>query len=101
HGRLTLEYGFRGRDHVYIECNPRTVEPANAAASGVSLPELQLALSLGDRVEGLRVGRPGIRTHSSLAILLGTAAYARTRKAVLVELLPLVAHLGRSQGWWG
>src|SRR5262249_13098173 len=68
HGGLTLDYVFRGEDHVYIECNPRTVEPANAAASGVSLPELQLALSLGDKVEGLRVGRPGIRTHSSLAI---------------------------------
>ena len=98
HGGLTLDYVFRGRDHVYIECNPRTVEPANAAASGVSLPELQLALSLGDRVEGLRVGRPGIRTHSSLAILLGTAAYARTRKAVLVEVLRLIAHRGPYEG---
>src|SRR5262245_21605637 len=98
HAGLTLDYVFRGRDHVYIECNPRTVEPANAAASGVNLPELQLALSLGDKVEGLRVGRPGIRTHSSLAILLGIAAYVGTRKAVLIEALRLIAHRGPYEG---
>ena len=97
-GGLTLDYVFRGEDHVYIECNPRTVEPANAAASGVSLPELQLALSLGERLEGLRGGRPGMRTHGSLTILLGTAAYAGTRKAVIVELLRLIAHQGQYEG---
>jgi hypothetical protein len=98
HGGLTIDYLFRGGDHVYIECNPRTVEPANAAASGVNLPELQLAVSLGEKVEGLRVGRPGIRTHSSLAILLGTAAYAGTRKAVIGELLRLITHRGPYEG---
>lgn len=98
HGGLTLDYLFRGEDHVYIECNPRTVEPANAAASGVNLPELQLALSLGEKVEGVRIGRPGIRTHSSLAILLGTAAYVRTRKAVIGELFRVIAHRGPYKG---
>lgn len=94
HGGLTLDYLFQGTDHVYIECNPRTVEPANAAASGVNLPELQVALSLGGHVKEVPVGRIGIRTHSSLAILLGTAAYIGTRRAVLAETLRLALHQG-------
>src|SRR5262249_41052543 len=89
HGGLTLDYLFRGGDPRGIECNPRTVEPANAAASGANLPEAQLALSLGEAVDGLQIGRPGIRTHSALAIVLGTAAYAGTRQAVAHELLRL------------
>src|SRR5215475_2259990 len=98
HAGLTLDYVFRGRDHVYIECNPRTVEPANAAASGVNLPELQCALSLGKHPEGVSVGRPGVRTHGALAILLGTAAYAGTRRAVVAQLLCLALHRGPYKG---
>jgi len=98
HGGLTVDYMFRGEDHVYIECNPRTVEPGNAAASGVNLPELQVALSREEEMAGLRVGRSGVRTHSSLAVLLGTAAYVGTRKAVLRELLRLIAHRGPFKG---
>ncbi len=94
HGGLTLDYLFEGTDYVYIECNPRTVEPANAAASGVNLPELQVALSLGKHVNEVPVGRVGVRTHSSLAILLGTAAYAGTRRALVAEALRLALHRG-------
>lgn len=98
HGGLTLDYLFRGDDHLYVECNPRTVEPGNAAASGVNLPELQLSLSREERVPNLQVGRPGVRTHGSLAVLLGTASYAGSRKAVFGELLRLVAHRGPYKG---
>jgi hypothetical protein len=98
HGGLTLDYLFRDSDHAYIECNPRTVEPANAAASGVNLPELQCALSLGKHPEGVSVGRPGVRTHGALAILLGTAAYAGTRGAVVTQMLRLALHRGPYKG---
>ena len=94
HGGLTLDYLFRGRDRVYIECNPRTVEPANAASSGVDLPGLQLALSLGEHPDEAPVGQPGVRTHSSLAILLGAAAYVGTRRAVVAAAFRLL--LGQS-----
>ncbi len=89
HGGLTLDYLFQGSEHAYIECNPRTVEPANAAASGVDLPGLQLRLSLGEHPEPVPPGRMGVRTHSSLAILLGTASYRGTRGAVLAKALRL------------
>jgi hypothetical protein len=87
HGGLTLDYMTdRGSRH-YIECNPRTVEPANAAASGVNLPDLQVRLPLGeDFPPPPRVGEAGVRTHSTLALLLGTAARRPSRRAVLVEI---------------
>jgi hypothetical protein len=94
HGGLTLDYLLQSTDHVYIECNPRTVEPGNAAASGVNLPEMQAELSVGEHLNEAPAGRTGVRTHSSLGILLGTAAYAGTRRAVLTEALRLALHRG-------
>lgn len=92
HGGLTLDYLFRGHDYRYIECNPRTVEPANATASGVDLPGLQLRLSVGEHPDPVPAVQEGIRTHSALAILLGTAVYCGTRRAVLLEALRLAFH---------
>ena len=98
HGGLTVDYIYRGGDPLYIECNPRTVEPGNAAASGVNLPEIQLALSREEEMAGLQVGKPGVRTHGSLAVLLGTAAYVQTREAVINEILRLFFHRGPFKG---
>jgi hypothetical protein len=95
HGGLTLDYMHVDGAPQYIECNPRTVEPGNACASGVNLPELQVRLTLGERV-GLRaavVGRPGVRTHGTIALLLGAAASRGTRRAVAGSLARAV--LGR------
>lgn len=94
HGGLTLDYFFRERDYAYIECNPRTVEPGNAAASGVDLPGLQLRLSVGEHPDPAPPGHEGVRTHSSLAILLGTAVYRHSRWAVLLEALRLAFRCG-------
>ena len=96
HGGLTLDYLFRETNPLYIECNPRTVEPANAVASGVDLPGLQLALSLGEHPDEAPAGRSGVRTHSSLAILLGTAGYVGTREAILTKMFRLL--LGQTPG---
>ena len=94
HGGITLDYLFHERDYAYIECNPRTVEPGNAAASGVDLPGLQLRLSVGEHPDPVSAGQEGVCTHSSLAILLGTAAYRGSRRAVLMEALRLAFHYG-------
>lgn len=92
HGGITLDYLFRGSDRLYLECNPRTVEPANAAASGVDLPGLQLALSLGNHPTEAPPGTMGVKTHGSLAVVLGTGACVGTRKAVLHKLGELLFH---------
>jgi len=95
HGGLTLDYFHTGGAPQYIECNPRTVEPANAAASGVNIPELQVRLTLGAQLPSPpRTGRAGVRTHGTIALLLGTAAYEGSRAAVLRELGRAISHHG-------
>jgi biotin carboxylase len=95
HGGLTMDYFHQDGEPVFIECNPRTVEPGNAAASGVSLPLLSIALTAGQPLpEKVVTGRPGVRTHGTLALLLGSADQANTRRAVLRTLNEAVAQQG-------
>jgi hypothetical protein len=87
HGGLTLDYLHEQGEPSYIECNPRTVEPGNAAASGVNLPELQVRLTAGESIPSPpRIGGAGVRTHGTIALVLGAAAYGGTRRAVGAEL---------------
>lgn len=75
HGGLTLDYLHVEGVAQYIECNPRTVEPGNAAASGVDLPRLTIAISRGEKLpEATVVGRPGHRTHNLPSAELTEAA---------------------------
>lgn len=99
-GGLTLDYFWREETGpVYVECNPRTVEPGNAVASGVPLPELQLRLSLGEGFDGPPViGRPGVRTHSLMAICLGAADSSGARRPVIAQLAAALARRGPYRG---
>ena len=95
HGGLTLDYLHEQGDPSYIECNPRTVEPGNATASGVNIPDLQVRLTIGERLTSpLRTGRAGVRTHGTIALVLGAAAYDGTRRAVTAQLARALAHRG-------
>ena len=95
HGGLTLDYLHEQGEPSYIECNPRTVEPGNAAASGVNLPDLQVRLTMGEQFRPPpRMGRPGVRTNGTIALLLGAAAYGGTRRAVIAELARAVTRRG-------
>src|SRR5271166_166051 len=67
-GGLTLDYFHLDGAPSYIECNPRTVEPGNAAASGVDLPGLTIALGQHRVPESPVYGLAGRRTHSSIAL---------------------------------
>ena len=95
HGGLTLDYLHQQGEPSYIECNPRTVEPGNAAASGVNLPDLQVRLTMGEQfTPPPPSGRAGVRTHGTIALLLGSAAYGGTRRAVMAELARAVVRRG-------
>ncbi len=95
HGGLTLDYLHEDGSPQYIECNPRTVEPGNATASGVNIPELQVRLTLGDEMpQALRVGRPDVRTHGTIALLLGTASRGQPRRSLLAAILDVIRRRG-------
>jgi len=95
HGGLTLDYLHEGGIPQYIECNPRTVEPGNAAASGVDLPMLTIALSTGGPLPTQPlIGTPGLRTHSALALMLGSAERSGHRRSALATLSLALAGKG-------
>jgi predicted ATP-grasp superfamily ATP-dependent carboligase len=87
HGPLALDYCFdeaAGRP-TYIEANPRLVEPMNATLSSVNLADLTVQVALGEAVasSNTQLGRPGIRSHSLLAILVGIADHSGSRRELL------------------
>lgn len=87
HGGLTLDYLHIDGRPSFIECNPRTIEPGNAAAAGVDLPALTIALTRGDALPAVPLlTRAGVRTRSTMAIALGAAERHRTRRAILGSL---------------
>jgi len=87
HGGLTLDYMHVDGSPVFIECNPRTVEPGNAAASGVNIPDLQIRMTLGETLSSsTRIGTAGIRTHGTIALLMGIAGRGGSRLPLLAEL---------------
>ncbi|MFV0414632.1 MAG: ATP-grasp domain-containing protein [Oscillospiraceae bacterium] len=87
-GPITIDFIHRGGQPLYIECNPRMVEPANAERAGVNFPHLLVQLTTGAHFGGPpQVGAPGVNTHSLQALLLGCAAQTGTRRAVLQTML--------------
>lgn len=87
HGPLTLDFLHVDGHPRYLECNPRMVEPGNAAVAGVNFPALLVELSSKGRLnDGLRVGAAGVETRSLQALLLGAAESSGTRRAVLRTL---------------
>ena len=88
HGGLTCDYfADRGGRRLFIECNPRTTEPGNAAAAGVDLPALSIALTTGRPLPRTPlIARAGVRTRSTMALALGAAETRGTRRAVVGAL---------------
>ncbi len=95
HGGLTLDYLHHEGVPQYIECNPRTVEPGNATASGVNIPELQVRLTMREELPSQPlVGKSGVRTHGAIALILGAAAYQNSRRAVMAEIVRAASRRG-------
>ena len=87
HGPLALDYLYNeaSGQPTYIECNPRLVEPMNAVLCGVNLADLTIRVAL-DGVEdtaNVQIGRPDIRSHSLMALLLGVADHGGSRRKLL------------------
>lgn len=88
HGALSLDYIVprESESPLFIDANPRLVEPMNAVFGGVNLADILVRISAGDTAAAAEPGATGVRTHMLLMGLLTQAAAGR-RRDVAAELL--------------
>jgi hypothetical protein len=94
HGALSADAILTAAGPVYVDINPRLVEPANAWRAGVDLVAALLEVATGKRPDAQPPGRPGVSTHQLLLAVLGAAQHRHTRRAVLAELASASCHRG-------
>ena len=108
HGGLSADAILTEAGPVFIDINPRLVEPGNAWRSGVDLVGAMLdtarqdgALPGAGRDDGLRPqppGRPGVATHQLLVAVVGAGAQGRGRRGLLAEIRHAQRHAGSYRG---
>jgi len=88
HGALSLDYILDrdARVPLFIDANPRLVEPMNGVFSGVNLADALVRVSLGEKVSVPHPSQPGVRTHLLLMGLLASAERRASRVDTLREL---------------
>ncbi len=96
HGALSMDYILLEdrQAPVFIDANPRLIEPMNAVLSGVNLADILVRVSMG---QPFAAGEPvagEVRTHLLLMALLSAAAARRSRIDIGVELLRAMAGRG-------
>lgn len=85
HGALSVDYILPEDDTpLYIDCNPRLVEPMSAMLAGLDLADLLVRVSRGE-TPGASGSQPGVRTHIALQALLGSAIRSGSRLELLRE----------------
>jgi predicted ATP-grasp superfamily ATP-dependent carboligase len=94
HGALSVDYIWQGDTPLYIDCNPRLVEPMSAFLAGLDLTDLLLRVSRGEEVPNAGSSHQGVRTHSALQGLLGCAIRDQLRSSLLRECWLLLTHRG-------
>jgi len=87
HGGLSADVIVTDTGPVFIDINPRLVEPENAWQSGVDLVGPMVELAQGSSPARQSDGRAGIATRQLLIGLLGTAQQGMGRRGVARELL--------------
>jgi hypothetical protein len=84
HGALSLDAILGPGGPVWIDVNPRLVEPGNAARAGTDLLSPLLSLARDERLPAVAGDVPdGVRTHQLLLAVLGAAQAGRGRVGVL------------------
>jgi hypothetical protein len=101
HGALSLDYlaDPDGVDPLYIDANPRLVEPMAAYLAGLNLADLVVRISLAHAsldLSGTDVLEtpPGLRSRLALQALLGAALRTPSRRAVLRTARDLLRRRG-------
>ncbi|HXO68402.1 MAG TPA: ATP-grasp domain-containing protein [Bradyrhizobium sp.] len=95
HGALSVDIIMtEAGSHLFIDCNPRLVEPMSAYLAGLDLVELLLQVSQAKTPESVPDSREGVRTHLAMQALLGCAARGGTRREVFRECIGVAARRG-------
>ena len=94
HGAIALDAILSADGPLYIDVNPRIVEPRNAYLAGVDLVAIMLALAVGEHPRDQPVGRAGVRSHQLLLSILAAAQGETPRRSVAAELLQALRHTG-------
>jgi biotin carboxylase len=94
HGALSADVILTRAGPVYIDINPRLVEPGNAMRSGVDLVSPMLELAVGQSPPVQAPGQPDVSTHQLLLAVLGAAQRTLRRRAALDELIQAARHSG-------
>lgn len=98
-GALTLDYILDSTGSpLYIDCNPRLVEPMCALLAGLDLVDILLRVSLGEAEGDEPSAREGVRTHLAMQALLGSALEHGSRRNLLAECWRLLAARGPYAG---
>jgi hypothetical protein len=96
HGALSADAILVDEGPLYIDINPRLVEPGNAWRAGVDLVRALLDIASGSQPSVQPPSRPGVATHQLLLAVLGAAQHDCTRRAVLRE----INNAWRHRGWY-
>jgi predicted ATP-grasp superfamily ATP-dependent carboligase len=98
HGALSVDYLLRNGEPVYIDCNPRLVEPMSGTLAGNDLLTLLIQVTMKQKPQQSLGHSEGVRTHLALQALLGCAARTRSRLELARECWRLAAGAGRYAG---
>ena len=98
HGGLSADAILTDARPVFIDINPRLVEPGNAWRSGVDLVGALVDVGRGGVPDAQPPGRPGVATHQLLLAVLGAAARGHARRAVAAEIWAALTHSGPYRG---
>jgi len=98
HGGLSADAILTDAGPVFIDVNPRLVEPGNAWRSGVDLVGTLVDVASGGVPEAQPPGRPGVATHQLLLAVVGAGAQGRGRRGVAAEIWAALTRSGPYRG---
>ena len=94
HGALSADVILAAEGPLFIDINPRLVEPVNAFMSGVDLTRALIEVARSGTSAPQPPGKPGVRTHQALLAVLGVAARGGRRQDILRESLHALTRSG-------
>jgi hypothetical protein len=86
HGALSADVILAASGPLFIDINPRLVEPVNAMLSGVDLAGTLVEVARSGSAAPQPPARAGLRTHQLLLAILGAAQHGGRRRDILRTL---------------